>query len=346
MRPLPGRGPHVPMPRFTRAAPTGRGVLRRALALALLAGLGLGAPGCASAPEAPEPIDAELALDDSLARLHEVLRAQALAAARGEDPHDNIYTVLNSLERLMPSWETHQRSLSEEPLEGVLMRTVVSNFDNIVEQLRDGAHERRVVAAWALGFSRVPDNDLQDPPVPSRHEEAIAELLAISEHASDDILRNAMIALWKLADPRTPIPPLADLVINHHDGLVRANAALAMGAVLREDTAHLAEEATLVALGDPEPKVRLHAASIARRNPAPSYTRRIEQLIADEEMARIRANMAAALGVARSISSAPKLVPLLDSPRIIESSMAHQALVAIFGEDLGDTSEDWESVLP
>ena len=326
----------------------GRRPTRLLAALALAATLG--GTACTSPALQPDPIDAEVLAEEesllSLLRLHKLM--QELEAA---PPDVNAtFTVLNTLERLMPSWETHQRTLSEEPLEGVLMRTVVAHFDGLVEQLRHGAHERRVVAAWAMGFSRVPERELvidgEVIVIASRHEEAVEELVALLDDASDDILRNAMVALWKLAEPSTPVAPLCDVVVNHHDGLVRANATLALGAILRPETASAAQDATLVALSDSEPKVRLHAASIARRFSTPAYTRRIEQIIPDEEMARIRANMAAALGAARSRTSAPVLVPLLDSPRVIESTMAHQALVTIFGDDLGDDSEDWEGVLP
>ena len=306
----------------------------RSLPVFVFAGSLMLGPACVSAEPVEQPASLEeLQRRDDLARLH-----KALAIQDDEDP----FLVMIRLERLMLSWERQQRADQQEPLELVLTATVLKNFDVLSDMLQHGPHERRVVAAWALGFSRVAENELG---IESRHAESVALLVSAIDDAPDDILQNIMIALWTLAEPTTPLQPVLDIVVNHHDSIARANATLALLAILRDETASAAQGAVIVALEDPDPKVRLHAASVAKRFPSPAYTSQIEQLLSDEKEALVRANMALALGAARNRSSARYLVPLLASPRR-DGEDAHRALIAIFGKDLGEKAEDWAPVLP
>lgn len=308
--------------------------MKRSVPALLVSGSLLLAPACVSADPQGEPATlAELEHRDEIVRLHKALESQ---------PEEDPMLVMNRLERLMLSWERQQRADEEEPLEVVLTATVVKNFDAIVDILHTGAHERRVVAAWALGFSRIPENELG---MVSRHEDAVRALVGVLDDAPDDILQNVMIALWNLGEPTTPLQPILDVVVNHHDALARANATLALVAILSDDTAGAAEGAVLVALEDKDPKVRLHAASVAKRFPSPAYTKQIQQLLLTEKEALVRANMALALGASGNKASARYLVPLLSSPRR-DGEDAHRALIAIFGKDLGPSADDWKSVVP
>ena len=155
--------------------------------------------------------------------------------------------------------------------------------------------------------------------VPGR-QEALALLVPRLQEAPDDLMRNVTLALWKLGDPETPLPPVLELAVNHHDPDVRANATLALLSILRADSAPLARDSVLVALTDKEPKVRLHAAAVASRFPDPALTRRIHGLLREEESPLVRASMARALGKAKHRESTELLVTMLGSPRAIETS--------------------------
>lgn len=289
---------------------------------------------CATAPPAPIVVDsAQAARHDLLQRLSE-----AFARPDGED----ATTVMNTLEHLMPGWQTEQRRGQAGPLENILTIKVVTHFDDVLAALQAGPRERRLVAAWALGFSRVPENDQG---LASPHERARIALVAVLSESDDELLRNALLGLWKIGDPDTPLRPLLDLLVQHHDPDVRANAALALTTILRPATALMAADALQVALGDDEARVRVHAALLARHFPSPATTQRLEQLLPHETMPLVRAAFATALGAAQARDAAPLIVDMLSSPREIESTAARQALTAIFGEDKGPKAEDWKPLI-
>ncbi len=303
-----------------------------ALALALLPAL---AVGCSTPPKTTSaPLDMEAAEEiDVLNRLSEYL-----ASAPREEPA----SLLNSIERLMISWQREQRQGRERPLEHLVNRKVIANFDTVVEAFQDGPYERTLVAAWALGFSRVPENPLG---IESRHTEALEVLTPALQDAPVDVLNNVMLALWKLGAPETPLQALIDITVNHHVAEVRANAALALSSILTAETAPLARDAVLVALTDAEPKVRLHAASLAAMHPHRLTTDRILALLPDETSPLVRAGMAKALGASRDMKAAPFLIRMLGSPRGVERTWSHAALVSIYGIDRGVDAEAWKSLL-
>ena len=212
----------------------------------------------------------------------------------------------------------------------------------MLEAFRSGDRNRRLVAAWALGFSRVPENARG---IVSPHPQAVAALVAALDERDDELLRNELLALWKLGDTSVPVTPLLDLLVQHHDADVRSSAALALQTVLTEKTAPAAGDAVQVALTDSDPKVRLHATSIARRFPQPATTARIQELLAAETSPLVRANMALALGAARSRPAGPALVAMLRSPQAIESTSARQALAQVYGVDRGADPSAWSDLV-
>ena len=196
--------------------------------------------------------------------------------------------------------------------------------------------------AYASTFSRVPPNTLGIISPHPRAVEALSEALGRSD---DELLRNELLALWKLGDPSTPVEPLLDMMVRHHDPDVRANATLALGTVLTPAGASRMVSELLVALDDTEPRVRVHAAGIAQHFPNPVSTSKLEQLLPREEWPYVRAAMAAALGAARSRSAAPVLVAMLSSPRAVEVGAARLALAQIFGEDRGPDPANWADLV-
>ena len=308
----------------------------RSPALCLLAFALLPALGCAGPAEAPPPVvdPVEAERIDQINRLSEYLT---------NTPREDPVLLLNDLERMMISWQTEQRKGREKPLEHLINRKVVANFSSVADAFQGDTHERVLVAAWALGFSRVPENPLG---IETRHIEALELIMPALGDAPDDVMRNLTLALWKIGDVNTPLQPVLDLAVNHHDAEVRANATLALMTLLTEQTCATARDTVLVALTDSEPKVRLHAASVAARYPHLKTTRRIQLLLPDESSPLVRASMAKALGSAGERSSAPILVSMLSSNRGIETAYAHAALVAIFGIDYGEDPEEWRRLLP
>lgn len=305
-------------------------MLLSSLALACLG------PGC-SGPPTVEPELSESGLsardEDLMLRL-----VEALARAGREDP----MTLLNALEHLLPAWQKEQRKGRADALEVVLTSRVIPHYENLAEMFRSGPHERRLVAAWALGFTKVPENDLG---IPTHHVDARKLLVSWIDQLPDDVLANALLGLWVLSDPETPMEPITDLIVNHHDALVRANATLLLGNILDESRARSAAQAVLVGLVDSDATVRVHAATIARRFPDNTYLSLLESRILEETTPLAQARMASALGAHGSRGSAIVLVPLLRSEHAIVGAYAHGALVTIFGRDLGTRAIDWAPVL-
>jgi len=311
--------------------------------------------GCASLAETPTPrppagpiprdVDAirlaEAGIDpeaaekaDFLARLAEALEAPEPIATP---------ELITGLEHLIPSWYAEQRSGGGQALENILTIRVVTHFEQVLEAFVDGVHEQRLVAAWALGFSRVPPNGLG---IASPHPRAREALVAALGQAGDELARNVVFALWKLGDPKTPLDMLLEILVEHHDPEVRSNAALALATILRDETARRAVDAVGVALSDPEPKVRLHAAKAARRFPSSRYVPKLTTRLRDpEELPLVRAGMATALAMCGGTEVARTILPLLRSPIAIEALAARQALISIYGVDAGPDAERWEALI-
>ncbi len=301
-------------------------------AAGLLLALALLPVGCSVFESKPKTIEDKIAaaeLDDFLVRL-----AQRLESPQREEPA----ALMFRLERLLPAWQSEQRDGNEAPLEAVLTQDVVAHFDIVLYEFERGVRDRRLVSAWALGFSRVPENDLG---IRSPHPRAVAALIAAVPAADDEMMRNIMLGLWKIGDEDTPLQPIIDVATRHHDPEARGNATLALSSIITSRTNEAVVDAILAALTDADARVRMHAASTARRHPHAAYTSRIESLITSEHTPLVRASMAAALGRSGNTAAAPLLLPMLNSTYPVEQLSARQALTDLFGEDHGPRPEDW-----
>ncbi len=333
-------------PPAVRADPLARRLrpLPVVLGLVLLGACASPDTGVPSGVTAVSAEDGSIWDDDLLKRLSESI-ARARAADRNmnaDQREDNAARLILNLERLLPGWTGEQRDGDADALQRVLTVDVVTNFDLLLDTYEDGPRERRIVAAWALGFSRVPPNSLG---IRSPHPRAVESLSDGLSTSDDDVMRNSLIALWLLADPTTPADPLLDIMVGHHDPEVRAMAALAVSTCLTSRDAGDATDSVLLAIEDSDPKVRLHAANIVRNFPQPRYTRRLETVITSEPMPLVRASMAAALGAAGQRSSAPALVSMLAAGTRIEATAARVALATIYGEDRGYDPNAWTGLL-
>jgi hypothetical protein len=286
---------------------------------------------CANTPE-PKPIEVDVQgamRKDFLLRLQEAMRVP--------DGEDEVQ-VMNSLEHWLPEWQEQQRKGQADPIEKLVRIKVVTHVDHVITALQTGSRERRIVAAWALGYARVPENDLG---LVSPHDRARDALVAVLSEPDDALLRNATLGLWKLGDTSTPVRPLATLLVSHHDPDVRANAALALVTVSSDASVAGARDAMLVALGDAEPRVRVHAALFARHFPGVEGTQRILQILPHEQTPLVRAAMAYALGASRSEEAVPELLDMLSSQIQVEADAARDALTSIYGKDWGARRGDW-----
>lgn len=226
-------------------------------------------------------------------------------------------------------------------LERALKRHVYLNFETVLHELEAGDPHYRPVAAAALGFSvrpaeGEPDYDPRMPPV---HARAIEPLVRCIENGSDDLARNALLSLWVIGSPDTPIDLLLEVLSSHHDDEVRSNAALVLARVLRPDDSGQALSVLLAALQDPASKVRLHAlTALGVLEDKDAYGELIG-ILTGNDMPLIRANAARQLGSLGDLRAVPFLVGGLQVARV--GPQCRRSLIELTGQDLGPKSEDW-----
>lgn len=220
----------------------------------------------------------------------------------------------------------------------LLTRRVYFNFETILNQLDNGPPPNRVIAAAALGFSRIPENDHY----PQIHPRAIEALIEVLDCGNDSIVENALLSLYVLGDPNTPLEPVLDIMTQHHAPNVRANAALAVQAIATPEKSDIILPYVLPGLKDDEPKVRNHSILIATKLRHPSTIEPLLELLMDP-YPLIRANSAQALGEVADIRICGELIPLLASAYPIERECALKSLRKLSGEEYGFEAEDWQS---
>jgi HEAT repeat protein len=248
-------------------------------------------------------------------------------------------------------------------LEDVLQRSVYKNFDLVMQALRSDDPWQRTIAAGAIGFCRLdePDDPLQRerfrarwPPLYPRALEPLTELLSSDDRA---LVRNALLSLWKIGAPDTPLAPVVECLVVD-DAEIRSNAALALSSILTPETGDDAIDALINAMYDADPKVRLHAVNAAMRTQHPNAAGRLAQLLDDHYML-IQANAARALAEigdrrncrhlidrlarleAETAGTKRKTRSQMDARRDTVRVYLIGALETLSGEQFGDDVERW-----
>jgi hypothetical protein len=218
----------------------------------------------------------------------------------------------------------------------ILTRHVYVNFESVLDQLHNGPPPNKVIAAAALGFSRIPENERFTQVYPRARE----ALVGVLESGNDDIVKNALLGLYILGDPETPLDKILDMMVQHHEPDVRANAALAVQSIATMEKADLILPYLLPGLKDDEPKVRNHCILIAIKLKDRSSTAALIELLEDQ-YALIQAAAATALGEMEDVSLCPYLIPMLQSRAPIVRECALKSLRKLSGEDYAFEVDEW-----
>ncbi len=257
---------------------------------------------------------------------------------------EDVPSLFFRLNQLHKQWELAARSRESKKriqlsnsFKGMLTRIVYVNFDKIIDQLENGSQPNRVIAAYALGFSRIPENEKY----PQIHQKAMPALLSALESGDDNIIENALHSLKLLENPSTPLDNILPLMTQHHNPEVRSNAALCISAVVSPDQADLVTPYILPALKDDDPKVRIHTINIALNLKNPSATAPLMELMSDPNN-NIRANAARALGVLGDISSCGVLITNLSHPSLFVRKHCLESLIKLTGENFGEDKRTWD----
>jgi len=219
----------------------------------------------------------------------------------------------------------------------LLTRRVYVNFDTILDQLDNGPPPNKVIAAAALGFSRIPEN----PKFPQVYKRAETALLNVLDCGNDAIVENALLGLYNLGDPDTPLEKILDIMVQHHDPDVRANAALALQSIVTPAKADMVLPYLLPGLKDDEPKVRNHCILVALKLKEKSTLTALVDLLGDS-YALIQANAAKAIGEIGDVTFCGSLIPKLKSRYPIVREYTLLSLKKLSGEDFGNDYDSWQ----
>lgn len=239
-----------------------------------------GSPPVASAPPGPGATPAEPDPEDTKA-------SQRLIYCEG---------ALSN----MHSAKLRQKQDEVESIRRVLVTEAKKNWPLMVQDLRFRSPRYRQTMAAALGFAQTPD-----------------VLPALYEALEDEyhmVVKNALYGLSELAlggVKGDPGPVVAYL--DHPQAGIRANAALVLQRILDENSPETHILDLVRALGDENPKVRVHAVgaltAMRRLEAVPHLVRALADPI---ELVRIRA--ALGLGLLRSRAAVPRLLDALSDP--------------------------------
>jgi hypothetical protein len=278
----------------------------------------------------------------------------SLAALKRNDPETGKIadkgTLFMSLDQNLRKWsELSARTEvgdveQRDSLEYVLTRQVYYNFDVVLGELEHGTDpEHAVIAAGALGFSKIPGPDEPggDPAFPTVHARAVKPLIDALESANDDLVKNALLSVGRIAAPETSRQTLLDLMLKHHNAEVRANAALALAAVCGPADGPLVMGPLFSALGDTEPKVRLHAVKalgkLADRGAQGPLLDRLRR----DDTPLVRACAAHELGKLGDWAAVSYLIEGLQSDAQIVAFQCHHSLRRITGKNDLKGYKEW-----
>ncbi len=270
---------------------------------------------------------------------------RTLAELRRSDPNlgriEDKGTLFLSLDQNLRKWrELSSRSElgdveQRSSLEYVLTREVYFNFDVVLNELEHGSDpEHVVVAAAALGFSRIPapDEPGGDPTFPALHPRAVAPLLEKIESSNDDVVMNALLSVGRIAAPETPRQLLVELMVKHHNAGVRANAALALASVCTPADAPLVQGPLFSSLSDSDPTVRLHAVKALGRLEDRSAQGPLIERLRRDDTPLVRACAALELGKVGDWTAVTYLIEGLQSDAPIVAFQCHKTLVRLTGK--------------
>lgn len=187
--------------------------------LLLLAPLVL-AWGCASTDDGSTRVG--LTEDELAAYDIEVgdLETRPVALIDEREPGEVLTEIDVQLQRwnelLLSSDKADQRA--RRSMEEHLRIRARNHFELLSDQLTDGIVRHRTIAAAAIGFSA--------------DDEATPLLVAALDDESVDVVDAALLGLGILADPKTPMGPLARKLEQGVDGWTRSNAAFAIKKLL------------------------------------------------------------------------------------------------------------------
>ncbi len=246
-----------------------------------------GAPGSAPGPGAPVPAP----------KMSEMERARF------------YFDLDQDMQRYMTARDEGNSAVWTGLHTGVLRPMADRNLDELLRTVGDRKERAyRTIAARALGFG-------------SRAERTVPALAGVLGEADLSLVSSALVSLYLLKSPATPLSPLTKL-LSHADADVRSNAALALYAVLRarrgeKDRVELTPEVKaaagrlLVAVSDPrDPFVRAHAAAALGVIGDPAAADVLVNLLGDGEAA-VRARAAEGLGQLGREQAVPALIDAL-----------------------------------
>lgn len=295
-----------------------------------------GALALLAACSTPEPV-LEPITPEERAGLLKAFEQFDPASARIDDPG----TLFMTLDQNLRKWrelsarteisDIEQRSSLEE----VLTKQVYYNFDAVLNELQHGIDpEHRVIAAAALGFSRIPapDEPGGDPEFPALHPRAVAPLMETIESGNDELIVNALLSLGRIGAPETSRQALVELMVKHHNASVRANAALALSAVCTPADSPLVLGPIYSALSDPNPTVRLHAVRALGKLQEKGALGPLLDRLRHDDTPLVKACAALELGRIGDFTAVSYLIDGLQSEAQIVTFQCHRSLVRITGE--------------
>lgn len=297
--------------------------------------------GCSSGPEQVPLSEQE---KHELAWLQQSDPSAGKIAERG--------TLFTSLDQNMRTWRKLTTSTEvgdvaqRDSIEQALTRQVYVNFDAILDELEHGTDpEHRVVAAGALGFSKIPapDEPGGNARYPALHPRAVPPLLAALDTGNDHIVMNALLSLGRIRAPDTPREVLISFMVTHHNDDVRANAALALSMVIVPADASLVIAPLYSALSDSSHKVRLHAVKALGKLGDRSVQPALLNVLRKDSMPLVQACAAMELGRIGNLDAVDSLIEGLASNSPILMYECQRSLGKLTGESAFRTYQQWRT---
>lgn len=276
------------------------------------------------------------------------------APTESAPPRDRM-KVYYDLDQYTKQWMNAKREgdfVTSNSLENSVLRPMVDqNRADLVATLRKKEEGRlRIVAARALGFG-------------SEAKTIVPALVAVLGEKSANLQSSVLASLYVLADPETPVAPLATMLTSD-DPDVRSNAALALYAVLRARrggagavplTGEVKEASgrllALVGNREEDPFVRANAAAALGVIGDPMATDVLVNLLGDDSSV-VRTRAAEGLGQLAQETAIPPLVEALGAAKspneatVIVAALEKIALVrnlTVDREALGTDPANWRA---